>query len=124
MAEACPEITYDRLAWFSDWYIREDTYSKALVEIINFQHRHPFSVHWGDGKTSSSDGKRFKAGSQAAFHSRVNARYGPEPGITFYTHISDQYEPFCTIRIIWDLPIMYLRCVIFLDFDSLQEFVI
>ena len=24
----------------------------------------------------------------------VNARYGNEPGSTFYTHISDQYAPF------------------------------
>ena len=26
----------------------------------------------------------------------VNARYGNEPGATFYTHISDQYAPFHT----------------------------
>src|SRR5205085_2077913 len=24
----------------------------------------------------------------------VNARYGTEPGATFYTHVSDQYAPF------------------------------
>jgi TnpA family transposase len=27
---------------------------------------------------------------------QVNLRYGTEPGVTFYTHISDQYAPFHT----------------------------
>lgn len=36
MAEACPGITFDRLAWVSDWYIRDETYSKALAEIVDF----------------------------------------------------------------------------------------
>ena len=26
----------------------------------------------------------------------MNARYGNDPGVTFYTHISDQYSPFYT----------------------------
>jgi TnpA family transposase len=26
----------------------------------------------------------------------VNLRYGTEPGLTFYTHISDRYAPFHT----------------------------
>ncbi len=64
MAEALPstDLTFERLAWISDWYIRDDTYSKGLSEIINFHAKIPFSAYWGDGKTSSSDGQRFKAG--------------------------------------------------------------
>ncbi len=93
MADACPGISYDQLAWVSDWYIRDDTYSKALAEILDFHHKHPFSSHWGDGTTSSSDGQPFKAGNQTGPIAQVNAKYGRDPRIKFYTHISDQYGP-------------------------------
>jgi Tn3 transposase DDE domain len=52
-----PDLTFERLAWVYDWYIRDETYSKALAEIINFHTKIPFSAYWGDGKTSSSDGQ-------------------------------------------------------------------
>lgn len=94
MADACPGISFDQLAWVSDWYIRDDTYSKALAEIVDFHHKHPFASHWGDGTTSSSDGQRFKAGSRSGPTAQVNAKYGQDPGVTFYTHISDQYSPY------------------------------
>jgi TnpA family transposase len=47
------------LAWVSDWYIRDETYSKALAEIADFHHKQPFAFNWGDGTTSSSDGQQF-----------------------------------------------------------------
>ncbi len=94
MAESCPGTTYAKLAWVQAWYIRDDTYSAALAEIVNAQHRHPFSAHWGDGTTSSSDGQRFKAGGRAQSTGHVNPKYGTDPGRMFYTHISDRYAPF------------------------------
>jgi hypothetical protein len=60
MADACPGVTYRKLAWIFDWYVRDDTYSKALAEIVNFHHRLPYSAIWGSGTTSSSDGQAFK----------------------------------------------------------------
>ena len=62
MAESCPGSTRAKLAWLQAWYIRDDTYSLALAELVNAQLRHPFAAHWGDGTTSSSDGQRFRAG--------------------------------------------------------------
>jgi TnpA family transposase len=96
MAEATddPRITYERLAWASDWHVREETYQAAIAEIVNFHHRLPFAGNWGEGKTSSSDGQRYQAGGHKAFTSQINARYGREPGVMFYTHVSDQYAPF------------------------------
>lgn len=98
MAEATddPKITYERLAWASDWHVRDETYQRATAELVNRHHRLPFSRNWGEGTTSSSDGQRFQAGGHRDFTSQVNARYGREPGIMFYTHISDQYSPFYT----------------------------
>lgn len=96
MSDACPEISLSRLSDVTDWHIRDETYSKALAELVNFHHKLPFAEHWGDGTTSSSDGQRFRAGGHGEAAGLVNARYGNEPGVTFYTHISDQYAPFHT----------------------------
>lgn len=51
---------------------------------------------WGDGDTSSSDGQFFRAGGHGEARADHNARYGSEPGVKFYTHISDRYAPFHT----------------------------
>ncbi len=96
MAEASPGLTFERLAWVSDWYIRDENYSKALALLINFHTKVPFAAYWGDGKTSSSDGQRFKAGGPHSFNEEINAKYGTDRSVVFYTHISDQYAPFHT----------------------------
>jgi TnpA family transposase len=96
MAESCPGTTYAKLSWLQAWHIRDETYAAALAELVNAQFRHPFAAWWGDGTTSSSDGQNFKAGGRGQFAGRVNPKYGPEPGVQFYTHISDQYAPFHT----------------------------
>lgn len=94
MAESCPGSTYAKLAWLQAWHIRDETYSAALAEMTNAQFSQPFAAYWGDGTTSSSDGQNFKAGGRGQFAGQVNLKYGQEPGVQFYTHISDQYAPF------------------------------
>jgi TnpA family transposase len=96
MAEACPGTSIAKLSWLSAWHIRDETYSKALAEIVNYHHRQPFAAHWGEGTTSSSDGQQFRAGGRGEQAGQVNLRYGTEPGVLFYTHVSDQYAPFHT----------------------------
>jgi TnpA family transposase len=96
MADACPGTSLSKLNWVADWHIRDETYSKALAEVVNHHHRLPFAAYWGEGTTSSSDGQRFRAGGRGEALGQVNARYGNDAGVTFYTHISDQYSPFHT----------------------------
>jgi len=96
MAEACPGSTLYKLETLRAWHIRDETYAKGLAELVNAQHRAPFAAYWGAGTTSSSDGQHFKVGGQGEHTGSVNLRYGTEPGVTFYTHISDQYAPFHT----------------------------
>src|ERR1700719_5400616 len=88
--------TFHKLDNLRAWHVREETYSKALAEIVNYQHSFPFSGHWGAGTTSSSDGQYFHVGGRGEHAGQVNARYGSGPGVTFYTHISDRYAPFHT----------------------------
>jgi TnpA family transposase len=96
MAESCPGATYAKLSWLQAWHIRDETYSAALAEVVNAQSQQLFSTRWGDGTTSSSDGQWFRAGGTGQAAGHFNAKYGNEPGVTFYTHISDQYAPFHT----------------------------
>ena len=94
MAESCPGTSPAKLSWLVAWHIRDDTYSKALAEIINYHHRVPFAAHWGEGTTSSSDGQRYRVGGRGEATGQVNLKYGNDPGVTFYTHLSDQYGPY------------------------------
>lgn len=94
MAEPCTGVTYAQLDRHQASYIRDETYSAALPELVKTQHGHPFAAQWGDGTTSSSDGQRFRAGSKAESTGQVNPKYGAEPGRLIYTHVSDQYSPF------------------------------
>ena len=96
MAESCPGTTYARLTWLQAWHVRDETYAAGLAELTNAQLRQPFAGHWGDGTTSSSDGQNFRAGGRGQSAGQVNLKYGPEPGVQFYTHVSDQYSPFHT----------------------------
>lgn len=94
MAEASSGASYKQLSWVSDWYVRSECYSRGLAEITNYHHIIPLAGQWGDGSTSSSDGQHFPLGSVGRGLGDVNARYGRDPGVIFYTHISDQYTPF------------------------------
>jgi TnpA family transposase len=94
MANASQGVTRDQLIWTHDAYIREDTYNAALAIIINAHHRLPVAAVWGDGTTSSSDGQFFRGGKRGATGGDINARYGVDPGFSFYTHVSDQHGPY------------------------------
>ena len=94
MADACPGVSLSTLSRIATWHIRDETYAKALAEVVDHHHQLEFAAHWGDGTASSSDGQRFQSGGSGEAVGSVNARYGNEPGATFYTHISDQYAPF------------------------------
>jgi len=83
MAEACPGISASALSRIATWHIREETYSKVLAEIVNHHHQIEFAGYWGDGTTSSSDGKRFRNGGRGDARGQVNARYGTDPSVKF-----------------------------------------
>jgi TnpA family transposase len=94
MAEVCPMMTYTKLAWLTAWHIRDATYSKALAELVNAQHQQPLAMVWGAGNTSSSDGQRYRAGGRGEPAGQMNLKYGTDPSVMLYTHISDRYAPF------------------------------
>src|SRR5271166_3421310 len=94
MADACRGATLRQLAWAYDWHIREETYATALARLIDFHRALPLARLWGTGATSSSDGHYYRAGGHGEALGDINARHGNEPGVAFYTHISDQFGPY------------------------------
>jgi TnpA family transposase len=96
MAESCRGPTLRQLAWTHDWHVREECYAAALARLIEAHRALPLAAAWGDGTTSSSDGQFFRAGGRGEAVGDVNARHGNEPGVAFYTHVSDQFGPFHT----------------------------
>ena len=96
MAEACRAMNWRQLTWTADWPIRDECYTRALAELIDAQHRQPLSAHWGAGTTSSSDAQFFRAGGRGEVRSHANLHYGQDPGVKFYTHLSDQFGPYHT----------------------------
>ena len=91
MADASQGLSYAQLAWTHSWYLSDDNYRTALATLIDAQHALPLAAAWGDGSTSSSDGQHFGAGRRGGGHGSINAKYGAEHGMLFYTHTSDQY---------------------------------
>ncbi|HEX4170703.1 MAG TPA: Tn3 family transposase [Bryobacteraceae bacterium] len=94
MAVTCSGHAEGRLHWMSDWHVRDETYAKALAEIVNRHHRTSLASHWGSGTTSSSDGQAFPIATRKPVTAHTNAKYGRDPVVMFYTHISDRYAPF------------------------------
>jgi TnpA family transposase len=94
MAAASHGVTRDKLIWTADAYIRPETYRAALARIIDAHHALPVAATWGDGTTSASDRQFFRSGRRGDTAGEVNARYGPDPGLGFYTHVSDQHDPY------------------------------
>ena len=52
-------LSYDKLAWTANWYIREETLDEAVSALVNFQYQHSLAQLRGGGTLSSSDGQRF-----------------------------------------------------------------
>ena len=96
MASSSKIFSHSKLLWIAEWHIRDETYQAALACLIDAIHAQPFTKVWGDGDTSSSDGQFFKAGGYGEARADYNAKYGSEPGVKFYTHLSDRYAPFRT----------------------------
>jgi TnpA family transposase len=96
MADACPAYSFWELLRVADWHVREETYSRALAELVDAQRALPLAGLWGEGTRSSSDGQYFPAGGPGEALNVVNARYGTDAGVNVYSHVSDQFGPYHT----------------------------
>ncbi len=89
MANASEGVSYAQLAWTHNWHLSPENYQNALGLIMSAHHELPFARHWGAGTSSSSDGQFFRSGRSRSGAADVNAKYGGEPGVKIYSHLSD-----------------------------------
>ena len=99
MAQACPAFSFHELTRVATWHVRQETYDRALAMLVEAQAALPMAQFWGAGTTSSSDGQFFPTSCMGEALNVVNARYGSEPGMKIYTHVSDRYAPYHATRI-------------------------
>jgi TnpA family transposase len=99
MAEATNTHDYFQLSRLSRWHIESDAINRALATVIEAQAALPMARFWGAGVTASSDGQFFPAARHGEAMNLINAKYGNEPGLKAYTHVSDQFVPFATQNI-------------------------
>jgi len=85
------DLPYSQLAWFTKWYLREETLQAAINRLVNYQFHLPLSSHWGGGTLSSSDGQRLPVAVKAR-NSTVIPHYGYGRILTFYSWTSDQHS--------------------------------
>lgn len=90
------DLSYDRLLWYTNWYLREDTLRAANTAVVNFQYHQPLSQYWGGGTLSSSDGQRFPVSVKNALAVALPRYFGYGRGLTFYTWTSDQFSQYGT----------------------------
>ncbi len=96
MAGATNTHDFFQLSRLSRWHVESEAMTRALAMVIEGQSALPMARFWGAGQTASSDGQFFPTTRQGEAMNLINAKYGHEPGLKAYTHISDQFGPFAT----------------------------
>ena len=96
MAGATNSHDYFQLSRLSRWHVESEAMVRALAMVIEGQSSLPMARFWGAGQTASSDGQFFPTTRQGEAMNLINAKYGHEPGLKAYTHVTDQFGPFAT----------------------------
>lgn len=92
MAQLTQNVTYTQIKQITDWQMTEDAQRQALALVVNGISQLPMTQNWGEGKTSSSDGQRFRFQRkvlQQTWSNRFN-----DYALEFYAFIADNYAPF------------------------------
>jgi len=92
MARLTEGITYRQIKQVTDWQLTEEAQRQALAQLVNAISSLDVTQAWGQGKTSSSDGQRFRFRRnvlQRTYSHRFN-----DYALEFYSFVADNYAPF------------------------------
>ena len=92
MEKIAPGIGYKKLKRISDWRLTEENQRAALASIVHGISRLDTASHWGDGRTSASDGQRF-AMPHKVLQQTYSTRFN-DFALEFYSFVADNYAPF------------------------------
>ena len=97
MAQLVQDISYRELKRISDWQLTEEAQRQALAALVNAISALDTALHWGEGRTSASDGQRFGLPRKV-----LQQTYSPkfsDFALEFYTFLADNYAPFYSMPI-------------------------
>jgi TnpA family transposase len=92
MAQITQGVTYKQLKRASDWQMTEESQRAALAILVHAISRLDTTTHWGEGRTSASDGQRF-AMPRKVLQQTYSTRFG-DFALEFYSFVADNYAPF------------------------------
>ena len=92
MAQITQGVTYRQLKRVSDWQMTEEAQRAALAALVHAISRLDTTLHWGEGRTSASDGQRF-AMPRKVLQQTYSTRFS-DFALEFYSFVADNYAPF------------------------------
>lgn len=92
MAQLTPGVTYKQLKRVSDWQLTEEAQRSALATLVHAISRLDATLHWGEGRTSASDGQRF-AMPRKVLQRTYSTRFS-DFALEFYSFVADNYAPY------------------------------
>ena len=97
MATLTPGFSYKQLKRVSEWQMTEESQRAALAALVNAISRLDSTVHWGEGRTSASDGQRFSM-PRKVLQQTYSTRFS-DFALEFYSFVADNYAPFYSLPI-------------------------
>src|SRR5271166_6222926 len=89
-----PALTYARLAWVQQNYIRAETLTRGNARLVDAHARIPLAQAFGGGEVASADGLRFVVPVRT-LNAGPNSKYfHDERGVTYYNFTSNQFSGF------------------------------
>lgn len=90
-------INYGKIKHIADWMITEEGLRTILATVVNAISNLDITQSWGEGKTSSSNGKRFGL-NRKVLQQTYSVKFR-DFAIEFYSFVADNYAPFYSIPI-------------------------
>ncbi len=92
MSRLTDGVSYKQIKRIADWQLTEDNQRAALADVVRAMSALGTSRAWGEGKTSSSDGRRYiyrRSVLQQTFSHKLS-----DFALEFYSFVADNYAPF------------------------------
>ncbi len=97
MSRLAGDITYRQIKHITDWQLTEEAQRQALADVVNALSNLDVSQAWGEGRTSSSDGQRFRLKRRVL--QRTYSHRFRDYALEFYSFVADNYAPFYSTAI-------------------------
>jgi TnpA family transposase len=92
MAQLTEGVTYPQIKEVTDWQLTEEAQRQALAQVVDAISKLEVTQTWGGGKTSSSDGQRFRL-KRKVLQQTYSHRFH-DYALEFYSFVADNYAPF------------------------------